>query len=57
MNQNEREAVLINSDGKKLSCKKIFEELVRERFDRRAELIDETNFHNLMYYFQRQNTK
>ena len=51
MNQNEREAVLINSDGKKLSCKKIFEELVRERFDQRAELIDETNFHNLMYYF------
>ena len=52
MNQNERQEVLIHKDGKNLSHKEIFEEIVRGRFDEIIELTNETNFNDLIYYFK-----
>ena len=36
----------------KIIIKKIFEELVKERFDEIKELNDEINQHDLIYYFK-----
>ena len=52
MNQNQRQVGLINKDGKNLSHKKIPPDLVRERFNEIIELTDETNFDDLIYYFE-----
>ena len=43
---------LINEYGKNKSRKNIFEELVKRRFDEIMQLIDETNFDDLIYYFK-----
>ena len=51
-NQNERIVVLTNEDGHKDNYKKIFEELVKERFDEIKELTHEINQNDLIYYFK-----
>ena len=43
---------LTNKDDHKIIIKKIFEELVKERFDEIKELIDEMNHNDLIYYFK-----
>ena len=50
-NQNERLVALTNKDDHKNSYEEIFEELVKERFDKIKELTDEINNGNLIYYF------
>ena len=51
MDQNERQACLINKDGKSLSHKEVFEDLAKERLDETIKLIEEKNFNDLIYYF------
>ena len=46
MNQDERKVSLINIS------QKVFEELVRVRFNKIIKLTDETNFVDLIYYFK-----
>ena len=50
MNQGKRQAGLIKKDGKNLSHKEIYEEIVRERFNEVIESNDETNFEDLIYH-------
>ena len=51
--QNKRLAALTNKDDNhKDNYKKIFEELVKERFDKIEELTDEINQNDLIYYFK-----
>ena len=51
-NQNERLVALTNKDDHKDNYKKIFEELVKERFDGIKELTDNINKNDLKYYLK-----
>ena len=51
-NQNERLVALTNKDDHKDNYKKIFEELVKERFDGIKELTDNINKNYLTYYLK-----
>ena len=51
MDQNERQASLINKDGKSLSHKEVFEGLAKESLDETIKLIEEKSFNDLIYYF------
>ena len=51
-NQNERLVALTNKDDHKDNYKKIFEELVKERFDGIKELTDNINKNDLTYYLK-----
>ena len=50
-NQNEKLAALTNKDDHKDNYKKVFEELVKGKFDELKELTDEINYDDLIYYF------
>ena len=52
INQNERLATLSIKDDHNNNFKKIFEELVKERFDETKELTDEINQNDLKCYFK-----
>ena len=54
MNESKRLPVLTNKDDDhKDNCKKIFEKLVKERFDEIKELTNEINQNGLNILFQR----
>ena len=42
----------IHNDHKNLSCKEIFEELVKKRFDEIIQLNNAASFDDLIYYFR-----
>ena len=50
-NQNKRLEALTNKDDHSDNYKEIFEEWVKERFDKIKELTDEVNQNDLIYYF------
>ena len=51
-NQNERLASSTDKNDHKYNYKEIFEELVKERFDKMKDLTDEINQNDLIYYFK-----
>ena len=51
-NQDERPAALTNKDYHKYNPRKIFEEIVKERYDEIKELTSEINHNDLIYLFK-----